>query len=87
MISKDDILGLCGLEADEVDAIAEHEHMPDVAAAALGSYLLHAPHGADRIRNMIVEDLRAALDRGDRDHAAGLFMALRHFLSEHPEAS
>ena len=50
MISKDDIIGLCGLDEDEVDAVAEHEHLPDVAAAALASYLLHKVKGADRIR-------------------------------------
>lgn len=87
MISKEDIIGLCGLSPDEVDAIAEHEHMPDVAAAALGDYLLHRAHGADRIRDMIVDDLRAALARADRDHATRLFMALKHFLAEHPDAA
>lgn len=86
MISKEDIIGLCGLTEDEVDAIAEHEHIPDVAAAALGDYLLHRHHGVDRIRGMIVDDLRAARARGDFDHAKALFMALRHFLADHPEA-
>ena len=38
MISKEDILGLCDLDEDEVEAIAEHEHIPEVAAAALGDY-------------------------------------------------
>ncbi len=87
MISKDDIIGLCGLAEEEVEAVAEHEHLPDVAAAALASYLLHKVKGADRIRDMIVEDLRAALDKGESEHARRLFMALRHFLSEHPEAA
>jgi hypothetical protein len=34
---------------------------------------------------MIVEDIRAALHRGDREHARELFGALRHFLATHPE--
>jgi hypothetical protein len=34
---------------------------------------------------MIVEDMRAALHRGDRKHACELFAALRHFLESHPE--
>ncbi|MEJ1157918.1 hypothetical protein [Prosthecomicrobium sp. N25] len=87
MISKEDIIGLCGLEPEEVEAIAEHEHIPDVAAAALADYLLHRAHGTDRIRDMIVEDLRAALGRGESEHASRLFMALRHFLAEHPDAA
>ncbi len=35
MISREDIVGLCGLTEEELDAVAEHEHAPDVAAAAL----------------------------------------------------
>jgi hypothetical protein len=57
--------------------------MHDVAAAALASYLLHRQGGAAKIRDMIVDDLRAALKRHDREHAKELFMALRHFVSEH----
>lgn len=87
MISKDDMIGMCGLDPDEVEAIAEHEHIPEVAAAALADYLLHMSKGADTIRDMLVEDLRGALDDDDHVHARRLFMALRHFLNEHPEAA
>jgi len=86
MIALEDCIGLCGLDEDEVEAISEHEHIPEIAAAALASYLLHQPHGGDAIRAMIVEDIHKALDDGRVKHAAELFMALRHFLSEHPEA-
>jgi hypothetical protein len=77
---------MCGLEEDEVLAIAEHEHIPEIAAAALAQYLLCQDHGAEKIRDMLRDDIRAALVRGDRRHARELFMALRHFLSTHPEA-
>jgi hypothetical protein len=86
MISLEDCIALCGLTADEVAAIGEHEHIPDVAAAALANYLLKQVAGSERIRMMIVDDIKQALDNGRIDHAAELFMALRHFLSEHPDA-
>lgn len=86
MISRDDIVGMCGLTEAEVDAIGEHEHLEDVAAAMLGRYLLDRAHGAARIREMIRDDIRGALGRGDRAHARELFMALRHFVGTHPEA-
>jgi hypothetical protein len=35
---------------------------------------------------MIIDDIHKALDAGQVKHAAELFMALRHFLDEHPEA-
>jgi len=87
MITLEDCIALCGLSEEEVLAIAEHEHIPEIAAAALGSYLLHQEHGAERIRDMLRDDIRAALTRGDRAHARELFMALRHFLSTHPDAA
>lgn len=84
MISKDDIIGLCDLDIDEIDAIAEHEHIPEVAAAALGDYLVHQAHGAEKVRDMIVDDIKMALDRNDQSHASTLYMALQHFLAQHP---
>jgi hypothetical protein len=85
MISLEDCIAMCGLSADEVAAISEHEHIPEVAAAGLANYLLHQAGGDERIRAMIIDDIKLALDNGRVEHAARLFMALRHFLSEHPE--
>lgn len=86
MISKEDCIAFSGLDEEEVAAICEHEHIPEIAAAAMANYMLHQPHGGEAIRGMIVDDIRKALDEGRINHASELFMALRHFLSEHPEA-
>ena len=85
MISLEDCIGLCGLDEDEVAAISEHEHIPEMAAAALANYLLTQPHGGETIRTMIIDDIHKVLDEGRVGHAAELFMALRHFLEQHPE--
>jgi hypothetical protein len=87
MISLEDCIAFCDLTEAEVLAIAEHEHIPEIAAAALGQYLLCQEHGAEAIRDMLRDDIRDALARDDRQHARELFMALRHFLSHHPEAA
>jgi hypothetical protein len=84
VITLEDCIALCDLSEAEVLAIAEHEHIPEIAAAALGHYLLHQEHGAERIRDMLRDDIRAALARNDPGHARELFMALRHFLTCHP---
>ena len=39
MITLEDCMAFCGLTEEEVLAIAEHEHMPEIAAAALAEYL------------------------------------------------
>jgi hypothetical protein len=86
MISLEDCIAFSGLDEDEVAAIGEHEHIPDIAATALANYLLKQQHGGDAIRKMIVDDIHQALDAGHVRHAEELFMALRHFLDQHPEA-
>ena len=83
-VTREDIVGLSGLDEDEIAAIAEHEHVPDVIAAALADYLLHQDRGAAAIRAMIKDDIRGALERGDTAHAALLFGALHHFVRDHP---
>ena len=61
MICKEDCIAFAGLTAEEIDAIAEHEHLGEIGAAALADYLLHLEHGAERIRHMMVDDIRDAL--------------------------
>lgn len=86
MICLQDCIALCGLTEEEVLAIAEHEHLPEIAASALAQYLLRQSHGSVKIRDMIVDDVRAAQCRGDRKHVQTLLHVLHHFLQSHPEA-
>jgi hypothetical protein len=81
MISLEDCIALCGLTESEVAAIAEHEHVPEIAAAILARYLLAEKDGSRKIRDMLVDDIRAALAAGNGRHAAELVSALRHFMS------
>ena len=69
---------------DAIDAIAEHEHIPESAATALAGYLMTTSEGPAAVRQMIRDDIREALAAGNREHAAELLAALRHFLAEHP---
>ncbi|HKX36673.1 MAG TPA: hypothetical protein VJM79_08440 [Rhizorhapis sp.] len=87
MISFEDCIAFCGLTEAEIAAIAEHEHVPEVAAAILGQYLLHQHHGLECIRHMLVDDIRAAVRGGDVKHAAELTSALRQLIATYPEAS
>jgi hypothetical protein len=86
MISLEDCIALCGLTEKEVLAIAEHEHVPEIAASSIGRYLLKEPNGPQKIRDMMRDDIHDALSRGDREHASELLMVLRHFVATHPEA-
>ena len=86
MITLEDCVGLCGLTEEEVLAIAEHEHLPEIAATALAEYLLSQEHGSEKVLDMIADDIRQAQLRGDKNHVVNLLHVLHHFLKTHPEA-
>jgi hypothetical protein len=83
MLSYEDCLALSELTEEEIEAIAEHEHLPELAALEFGNYLMHDEKGRIRIKCMIEEDLLAAQAKGDRAHAAKLKLALRQFCDSH----
>jgi hypothetical protein len=86
MITLEDCVGLCGLTEDEVRAIAEHEHLPEIAATALAQYLLSQEHGSEKIRDMIVDNIRQAQLSDDKERVLTLLHVLHHFLKTHPDA-
>ena len=84
VLTLEDCLALCELSEDEVLAIAEHEHVPELAAAELGNYLVRAPDGELAIKAMIRDDIAAARAQGDRPHELALKLVLRNFVLQHP---
>ena len=79
MLTLKDCLGLCELTESEIEAIAEHEHLPEIVAIELGQYLIHLPEGQSAIRRIIREDIADARSRGERLHASKLNAILRWF--------
>lgn len=85
MLTYQDCLGLCELTEDEIRAIAEHEHLPELVALELGQYLAQSPDGQRTIRRMILDDIEAAEAAGDRDKTLRLKAAMKHFVDTHPD--
>ena len=83
VLTLKDCIALSELTAEEVDAIAEHEHMSEIIAAELGNYLVHTADGCRQIKAIIRDDIAAAQAHGDKLHAARLKMVLKHFIEEH----
>src|SRR6266496_3771228 len=79
MITLEDCIAFCGLTEEEVLAIAEHEHLPEIASTALAMYLLSQERGSEKVRDMIVDDIRQAQLRRDRTHVLTLLHVLHHF--------
>ena len=85
MLTYQDCLGLCDLTEDEIKAVAEHEHLPRLAALEYGNYLVHTPEGVPMIRRIILDDIVAAKARDDIEHVLKLKLVLKHFCDCHPE--
>ena len=84
MLTLEDCIALCGLSEDEVLAIAEHEHIPEIAAAELANYLVNCPDGELCIKAMIRDDIAHARASGNRERALALKLLLRNFVLQHP---
>ncbi len=87
MITLEDIEDMTDLTREEITAVAEHEHLPELNASILADRLMHLHHGPTRVARMIAEDIRDALHKGNLDHARELYVVLRHFMEEHPDAA
>lgn len=86
MLTYQDCLGLCDCTAEEIRAIAQHEHLPEMIALELSEYLVHSPQGVPMIRRMILDDIDAARELGDKARAQKLQMVLQHFIATHPDS-
>jgi hypothetical protein len=86
MLTLQECLDLSGLEGEEIEAIAEHEHIPVIVAAELGSCLLETSDGRRRIRGMITDDLSHARRAGDQRHVVALQRVLSRYDGAHPDA-
>lgn len=84
MLTYQDCVALCGLNGREVEAIAEHEHIPPIIAVELASYLCRNSAGELCIQHYILDDIAAAEKRGDHHHVMVLKAVLKHFVATHP---
>src|SRR5689334_12701095 len=86
MLTIDDCIAMCGLTEQEVDAIAQHEHLPEIVAVELGNYLSRTAEGERQIQHMIEDDIADCLQAGHREQAALLKVVLCQYLKLHSKA-
>ena len=79
MITITDCIGLCDVKEEEVEAIAQHEHIPMIVAIEMAEQLIHEKDGAARIRQIIVDDLCHAEEVGHHDEVQHWKRVLLHF--------
>ena len=83
MLTLKDCCDFCALTEDEVDAIADHEHLPEISAAELGGSLLKSKEGIGEIHRFMREDIANAEFHHHPEKAIELERVLAHFLETH----
>jgi hypothetical protein len=85
MLTYLDCVELSDLTEEEIEAIAQHEHLPEMAALEMGSYLVHSAEGVPMIKRIILEDIDEERRRGHAEKALQLKLVLKHFVDSHPD--
>ncbi len=86
MLTLEDCIAFSELTEEEILAIADHEHTPEIVAAEMGNYLVHSPSGEMRVRAIIADDIEEADRCGNRMRVIVLKLILKRYLGEHPVA-
>lgn len=84
MLSMQDVLDYCDLNRGEIEAVAEHEHVPLTVAAEIGECLLCSPEGVFRLHSMIIENMENALQSGHFERVQDLAVTYQHLQRTHP---
>jgi hypothetical protein len=84
MLSIRDCLDYCDLTDDEIALIAEHEGIPDAAAAQVACGLVQTPEGVLLLTNYMLDLVERATERGDFDKAELARNVCERFMSDHP---
>lgn len=84
MLTIQDCIALSELTEEEILAITEHEHIPEMLAVELGNYLVRTEDGEVRVGRMIRDDIEHARRVGNYARAAKLRLCLKHYLERHP---
>lgn len=84
MLSLEECLDFCELDIDEIEAIAEHEHIPVIVAAEYGCEMLKTPDGVRNLRGILRDNIDCAESHGQAERALRFRSVYRHFCATHP---
>jgi len=84
MLSIRDCLDYCDLTDDEVALIAEHEGIPDGAAAQIVCGMVQTPEGVLVLTGYMQDLIDRATERGDLTQAERAKTVQARFMADHP---
>lgn len=86
MLTYEDCVEASELTEEEIDAVAQHQRLPEIAALEMGNYLVRTPEGVPVLKKIILEDIETARRHGHPEKALELKLVLKHFVETHPNA-
>lgn len=86
MLTFEDCIAFCGMDADEVEALAAFEHLPTVVAAEWVAREVSTPTGWRHVVEILSEHAGEARLRGDHETADRLERILEREQSRAAEA-
>lgn len=84
MLSIRDCLDYCDLTDDEIALFAEHEGIPDAAAAQVVCGMVQTPEGVLMLTNYMQDLVARATELGQADRAERAKNACARFMADHP---
>lgn len=84
MLSIRDCLDYCDLTEDEVALIAEHEGIPDAAAAQICCGMVQTPEGVLLLTRYMLDLVERANARGHSEDAQRALALCNRFVADHP---
>lgn len=84
MLTYEDCVALSDLSPEELTIIAHHEHLPDIIAVEKGHTILSKEWGNPALRQMVLDELAAAMQAGRHKSAVELMALLRECCEKHP---
>lgn len=86
MLSLQDCLDYCDLTDDDVDLLAEHEHLPHDVAAHIACGLVQTPAGVVLIDHVMEDMIERAQTHGQLAKAEHVSHVYARFKAAHPLA-
>lgn len=87
MLSLVDCIAFSGLTDDQLDAIADYQHLPPVLAAEWAETMLDSPAGRDIVETMLRREVAIAADHGKADCVRRYRQGLVEFVRVYPPGS
>lgn len=84
MLTLEDCIAFCDLTEDEILAIAEHENVPEIVAAEIGTDLLKSSQGIFQIEYFIRDNLEKAKLSGQEAKTKQLDRVYASFHATYP---